>query len=602
MFTAQNERFLRGWESRRGEPLADIPVDPPVFAGHPRVARSFSRAIAHFVIRVFHNRETEYYDQANDAIIRNSKFYIENTDVRDDRDSFYWNIGEICRAILHYGTLGDEEPGLVSPEAEKIFLEMAYGYCNDMSKLDDANCEPKKTWRIYESENHHVQRDSALWQLMLLLIRYGHGDKPLADGGDVKFHFQAWTDFFTTWMKERAGRSMFVEIQSKVYGVHTMKNVYPLYDFAPTPELKELTGNFITLFWALWAQEQINGIQGGGQSRIYPGSAVVSKGENLLWAWYYSGIGEFHAPEEMEYVMLDCGYRLPQIVVDMINNPQKRGTYTTESRPFGKSAPDDLFPNYRPVTDWGHIYRYSYCTPDYILGTLMCPQLTKKGWLLISSQNRFQGVTFGKMDAMVLPIPEPDELHNLHSTIPTVGFNSYWSEQAEGTLITQRCADYGAPMRVFFSGAGDVRANVTEKDGWYFTYCDNAYVAVKICQGGFIWEDDAYVPGQWMRCDVATTPVIVETANASQYATLADFQDAVTKLAPTWDGAVMKYHSLYGHDFVFVTDADSEKSTIDGEYYVKKPDFSAKSPFVNNAWGGSEAKITFDGQELILNF
>ena len=284
MCNIQNERFLKGWESRRGEPLANIPVAPPVFEGHPRLARPFSRAIAHFVIRVFHNRETEYYEQANDAIIRNSKFYIENIDVRNDRDSFYWNISEICRAMIHFDSHGDEEPGLIGPEAEAVFLEMALGYCNDMSKLEAASCEPAKTWHIYESENHHVQKNSALWQLLLVLLRHGYGNVPLADGGTVMMHFQAWTDFFTVWMQERAGHSMFVEVQSKIYGVHTLKNIYPLYDFAPTPKLKELTENFITLFWALWAQEQINGIQGGGQSRVYPNTAVVSSGETLTWA------------------------------------------------------------------------------------------------------------------------------------------------------------------------------------------------------------------------------------------------------------------------------------------------------------------------------
>ena len=598
----QDQRIQQGWDVFRGQPLVDAPVEPPYFEGRPRYSREFSRRIASFVIRVFHNKEQEFYADANDALIRNAQFYIDNPDVRDDRDSFYWNIGEQCRAMLRYDRYGCDEPGLISPEAEAKFLELSLGYCQTMSLLTNADATPANTWEIYESENHHVQKNSALWQLLLILIRHGYGDVILSDGADINTHFQAWTDFFVTWMKERAGHSMFIEVQSKVYAVHTMKNIYPLYDFAPTPEIKELTGNFITLFWALWTQEQINGVQGGGQSRVYPSYSIFSSSPNLYWAWYYTGIGEFHAPEDMEYILLDCSYRLPQIVIDLAYGHTKRGTYTIESRPFGKSAPDDAFPYYRPVTDWGHIYRYTYCTPDYILGTLMCPQLTKDDWLLISSQNRFQGVTFNQMDAMVLPIPEPEEVHNLRNPRPLVGFNSHWSQQSEGTLITQRCLDYGGSMRVFFSGAGDVRANVTEKDGWYFTYCGHAYVAVRICQGSFTWEDDYYRPGQWMHCEEPATPVILETATTSQYATLSDFQDAVCKLAPIWDGAIMKYHSLYGHDFVFVTDADSEKSTIDGEYYVKKPTFAYKSPFVNAAWGGSEACITFDGEELVLKF
>lgn len=599
MLDLQEERFLRGWESRRGEPLVYAPVEPPVFEGHPRFSRMFSQKIAHFVIRVFHNRETEFYEEANKAIIKNSRFYIENTDVRDDRDSFYWNIGEICRAMLRYDSRGMDEPGLVSPEAESTFLEMAWGYCDTMSKLEDADSRPDMTWHIYESENHHVQRNSALWQLLLILERHGLSDKVLSDGGTVREHLQAWTDFFVVWMKERAGKSMFVEIHSKCYGVHTMKNVYPLYDFAPTPEIRTLTGNFITLFWALWAEEQINGVQGGGQSRIYPHRAVTGRGENLSWSWYYMGLGEFHAPEDMEYVMLDCSYRLPQLVADLAAYPEKRGTYVSESRPLGRAAKDDLYPDYRPLTDWGHIYRYSYCTPDYILGTLMCPQLERKDWLLISSQNRFQGLVFGEMDAMILPLPESEELHNLHSTVPTVGFNAFWSEQCEGTLITQRCRKYTGGMRVFFSDAGNVRANIIEKNGWYFTQCGNAYAAVKLCRGGFVWEKDLYTQGQWMKCDDADTPVIIETADAALFESFEAFQTAICQLEPVWDGPVMRYHSLYNHEFVFITDRDGN-STIDGEYYVKKPAFSFCSPFINMPWNGSRAVISFEGEELEL--
>ncbi|MBQ7916345.1 MAG: hypothetical protein IJ315_06115 [Firmicutes bacterium] len=597
----QDERIKQGWEVYRGQPLVYAPIEPPVFEGHPRFSREFSRRIASFVIRVFHNKETEFYADANEALIRNAQFYIDNPDVRDDRDSFYWNIGEQCQAMMRYDSKGCDEPSLITPEAEAKFLEMALGYCQTMSLLVNADDRPLKTWEIYESENHHVQKNSALWQLEMILIRHGYGDVVLSDGADINTHFKAWTAFFTTWMKERPKRSMFVEVHSKCYGVDTMKNIFPIYNFAPTPELKKLTGDFITLFWALWAEEQINSNQGGGQTRVYPGSAVKAQG--LHWAWYYTGVGHFAPPGGMDYVLLDCDYRMPELIVDMILHPEKRGTYVSESRPYGKSAPDNLFPNYRLDTDWGHMYRYTYCTPDYILGTIMCPQLGKKDWCAISSQNRFQGVVFGPDDALVLPLPEPNLMHNLHSVVPEVRYNSFWSMQAEGTLVTQRTLSHPAPMRVFFSQAADVRANAIEKDGWTFTYCGNAYVAVKVCQGGYTWEDDLFVDGQWIRCENGASPVILETGNAEKFGSFEAFQEAVLALAaPTFKEGVMKYHSLYGHDFVMVTDHDSKDSTIDGEYYVKKPDFSFKSPFINGAWGGDEVKITYDGQEMILKF
>lgn len=344
----QDARISAGWEALRGTALVNAPVEEPIFEGHPRFAREFSYQIAIFVLRVFHNREHAFYQDANQALIRNCRFYIENTDVRDDRDSFYWNISELCRAMLRYDSLGSDEAGLISPEAEQAFLDMAFGYCHDMSHLSDADSQPLATWRIYESENHHIQRDSALWQLMLILIRHGYGQRTLGDGETLQTHFDAWSRFFSSWIRERASKSMFVEVHSKCYGIHTIKNIYPLYDFAEDPQLKQSAGHFITLFWALWAEEQIAGIQGGGQSRIYPDEALTTQSEAQRWAWYYAGLGAPCPPAGMDYILLDSSYRLPELIVDLILCPEKRGTYITESRPLGLAAPDDLYPDYRP--------------------------------------------------------------------------------------------------------------------------------------------------------------------------------------------------------------------------------------------------------------
>ena len=183
----------------------EMPVAPPVFNGHPRFARPYSLAIIHFALRVFHNAESNFYARANAKIVENCRFYIENTDVRDDRDSFYWNVGELCRAVLHYGAKGDIAPGRLSSDAEAAFREMAFGYCHDMSRLADAACDGTKTWRVYESENHHVQRASALWQLMHVLLKENPacGARVLGDGGTLRAHYAAWEDFFCAWMRER---------------------------------------------------------------------------------------------------------------------------------------------------------------------------------------------------------------------------------------------------------------------------------------------------------------------------------------------------------------------------------------------------------------
>ena len=46
----------------------------------------------------------------------------------------------------------------------------------------------------------------------------------------------------------------------------------------------------------------------------------------------------------------------------------------------------------------------------------------------------------------------------------------------------------------------------------------------------------------------------------------------------------------------------SDGSTIDGEAYVKKIDWSVKSPFVRIPWRGDVAELTFGGETVRLDF
>ena len=608
-----DERFKVAWESRRGEAYREVPVSPPIFHGHPRVSRSYSLAIIHFALRVFHNAETNEYALANRKIVENCRFYIENKEVRDDRDSFYWNVGELCRAVLHYGAKGDVAPGRLSQEAESIFREMAFGYCHDMSKLADAESDGVKTWRVYESENHHVQRNSALWQLMHVLLKAdpAYGERKLADGGTLRAHYDAWEKFFCAWMRERAKRSMFIEVQSRGYGIHTVKNIYPLYDFSEREETRRLAKNFIDLYWALWAEEQILGASGGGMSRVYPSGARTTFSENAAWAYWYFGLNPSlnHRPGGMDYVCLDSAYRPHPIIGKIAADAKARGVYEIEMRPLGWTLPSDKYPNYRPDPEWGHIYRYTYATPDFIVGTQMYPQGPGSKWCLISSQNRFHGVVYGPRDAQLLPIPEPKGRHTKTSVVPSISFNGFWSMQRKGTLLTRKCryAHITGRMMVFFSEAGGV--DKVEKDGdWWFTKCGGAYSAVRVAKGGASLAaagPKAEIPcerkGKFLVCDDQWTPVIVETARACDFKDEAEFRTKVKETAFAVTPSVLEYTGLYGNRFHMLLDRD-DGSTIDGEPYVKKIDWSVHSPFVNIPWLGDAVEVSFAGETVRLDF
>ena len=606
-------RFAAAWESRRRQPLREVPVAPPVFNGHPRFARPYSLAIIHFALRVFHNAESNFYAHANAKIVENCRFYIENTDVRDDRDSFYWNVGELCRAVLHYGTKGDIAPGRLSSDAEAAFREMAFGYCHDISKLADAACDGTKTWRVYESENHHVQRASALWQLMHVLLKAdpAYGARVLGDGGTLRAHYTAWESFFYAWMRERAKRSMFIEVQSRGYGIHTIKNIYPLHDFSENPSTRRLARDFLDLFWALWAQEQIAGATGGGMSRVYPSGARTTYSAASTWAYWYFGLNPSlnRSPSDMDYVCLDSTYRPHPLIGKLAADAAARGVYEIEMRPLGWTLPEDKYPDYRPDPEWGRIYRYTYATPDFIVGTQMYPQAAFTNWCMISSQNRFHGVVYGPRDAQLLPIPAAMGRHVKTAALPSTSYNGFWSMQKNGTLLTRRNRHprHTGGMCVWFSAAGGV--DHVEKDGdWYFTRCGGAYSAVRVAQGGarlVAAGPKAEMPcernGKFLVCDNLWAVVIVETARACDFANEAAFRAKVKAASFALTSSTLDYVGIYGNHFRMLLDRD-DGSTIDGEPYVKKPAWSVHSPFVKMPWLGDVAEISFGGETIRLEF
>ena len=414
-------------------------------------------------------------------------------------------------------------------------------------------------------------------------------------------------------MRERAKRSMFIEVQSRGYGIHTIKNIYPLHDFSGRPETRRLAKNFLDLCWALWAQEQIAGASGGGMSRVYPTGARSTFDEAAVWAYWYFGLNPSfnRRPGGTDYVCLDSPYRPHPLIGKLAADAPARGVYEIEMRPLGWALPGNKYPDYRPDPEWGRIYRYSYVTPDFIVGTQMYPQVPCDKWCMISSQNRFHGIVYGPRDAQLLPIPEPTGRHGKNATRPSVAYNSFWSMQRKGTLLARmnRHPRLARGMCVWLSAAGGV--DKVEKDGdWYFTRCGGAYSAVRVALGGArlvtvgpkAESEMRYErPGKVLVCENQWAPVIVETARVCDFASESEFRAKAKATTFALTASTLDYTGIYGNRFHMLLDRD-DGSTIDGEPYVKKIDWSVRSPFVRIPWCGDTAEVSFGGETLRLDF
>lgn len=596
-FSARREAAINSLDLDRFKPKK---IDPPLGPNRPAFTRAYGYSAASFALAAFWRGQR--VEEANTVLRELVDYFKSNRAVRNDMDNFYWWTPQLVRAIDFYGSNGSRGKGRLSAEVEESALEMMWLWVKEYSLVSETVLHPDY-WYVRESENHHVQGFSASWDFTRLLMRRaGYQNRRLDDGHTVAEHHAAWTRYAKDYMAMRAKQGLFIEAATE-YNVETMKGIHQFYDFAEDPELKRRAGMFITLFWAAWAQEQIEGVRGGGKTRNYPGHWSTSGQDSTRrLSWFYLGLGSpVKAPQADDLVFLTSDYKLPDLVIDLALDVAGRGGYEVKQYPLGLAVPGyQKPPGYRLRTDMGGILRYSYCTPDFILGTLMFEAHANQDWSMISSQNRWQGVIFaGDLNARIFPVPQPV------AKARDRAYNTWWSVQAKGALITQSLPGQNAgPMRIWFSRSGLEQR--TESGGWIFVKAPSAYAAVRVAEGQTSWEAIAAKPGveagDWLICGTGSSPVILEVARQQDFSDLAAFKARILATPCRYEQKNFEYTSLAGERLTFFADRREPPQINGRRITLAPPSVSLKSPFISADWNSGVVSLQKGARRLPLDF
>jgi len=591
-FEARRDAAIEGL---RGQPYKPEAKREPLGPGRALYTRHFSYAALSFAFRAMWN--DEQLDQANAALDENCEYYLSHPKAFADRDSFYWGADILCRIVEFFGRHGSRAPGRLRAASEDRILAMMYAYAKDYSSLDGAEYIQSQTWHVWESENHHIQKFSALWQFSKLLAQSdSYREQRYADGKTPAEHYDAWTAYAKEWCRERARRGLFVEMANGDYGTHTLKGVYNFLDFADDPRLRELSRQLLDLYWACWAEEQIDGVRGGGKSRVYPQNGLRGRDELYWFTRYYLGDQDLQPPSNHFFTILSSSYRMPLVVIDLALDVAGRGTYEVRQRKLGAAEPGfHGNPDYHLEVEHGGIVRYAWCTPEFIMGLPLVEARPLEDWTLISSQNRWQGVIVaGHPDARIVP--------QCLATDGRTAYNSSWGVQSHGSLIVQRLPDTSSrktgPMQVFFSAQG--LQNRVERDGWMFCEAAGAYAAVRPARGGYTWQPNPG-GGGLLVCEDGFAPAIVEVARKADAGSYESFQTAVLALPLAWAGATLTYQGLAGDRLTFQAD-HSAPPQVNGQPIDYEPAKTFDSPFIQSDWGSGQVTIRKDGRTLSLDF
>ena len=421
------------------------------------------------------------------------------------------------------------------------------------------------------------------------------------DGSTPAEMAAAWDAFFKRLARERAGKGLLVEIGS-TYNKYTLQGWYNMADFADDPVLRSRMRMLLDLFWADWAIEQIGGVRGGGKHRIYPGPASArgygSSGQGLCWL--YTGLGTPRTAHPGHMCAVTSGYRPPPLVVDLALDVEGRGCYEYISRRPGlnllpKPAEADAA-TYVLRPDYGGILRYSFCTPDFVLGASMVEARPYTDWSNISSQNRWDGVVFaGHPDSRIFAQPLKPKRGSV--------YNAHGSIQHRGVLILQKLQAHrhAHGQRIWFSA--DLKR--TEEGGWVFAEAARAFAAVRVVQGTTRWEEPAphdRAQGAWLACDEPFTPIILEVVRRREVADLAAFRAAVLANPLSFQDGVLRYRSShYGDAFTLYTDW-ARPPELNGKPLDFRPARVYNSPFIQSEWDSGVVVLRKGRRRVVLDF
>ena len=505
-----------------------------------------------------------------------------------DNDTFHFECAQfIYRIIRMFGTNGVAKAKLLDPANENAARTLMVTWAQTECKLSDA--DPNDTWRIWGSENHGAQHDAACWAAADL--NADNADTAYADGSRAKSQLQSWTAYLKEYLRQRGAHGTLIEYFSPTYAKYTLLNFYLYYDFSKDPELRALARQTLDLWWAIWAQEQIDGVHGGSKTRTYP--VTYGKPSPLeLSAWLYFGIGR--RPPALapgEAAMVVSAYRPPDVVADIAIDTKGRGEYDVVTRAPGLNARPTVNLVYHIDPRDESIVRMTHVGDGYVMGMAMLPKLPPERWAAISSQNRWSGIAMAGGDPakVITIVPQLTDPHNQ--------YNSIWGVQSQSTQILQ------ALSPPYSAGSGTLRVllgtalHPEEQDGWIYVN-DAAYVALRPAWGGY---RITTTNGSQVEIIDPTAPLIVQAAPKRAFENFAAFQAAMqaTKLSVTGD--TLEFIGLFNAGTLHFYGKSDRLPEINGVPIRLNPAENFHSPFMETKPDGSIV-IHKDGRSDTINF
>lgn len=503
----------------------------------------------------------------------------------------------------------------LSPKARNTIEEFAWmlltRYNRDITRAD----ADKSFWLFSSSENHYLndrRRYTQALQIVRMSPRYGPNHKLGEE--TIESHYQAWTRFWIRYFEARAAEGTDMEIAHPgSYGICTIGVYYDLHDLTDSPRLRELAGNFLTLYWAEVAAE----FEPRTGQRALAGTRNPDfTGDRSGWArdllygygWHDCGC-QGNSIGLLPFLL--SSYRPPEILRVIAHNPE-RGSYQNTSRRALMIESEDKEKSGVIVFDKngdGHFRRDVFYTPDYTLSTMTLDPSRKYNNTGDLAQT--MGATFAA---------------DVNARIVVIGTGFYAKRAISGitgTAVSVIARDPNAQpgrgrfmsegTRVFIRNGPLWDNRVEDASGWFFTRAGDAYAAIRMPEGytattrTYIWpgrklEEAEEKNGHFLELKDMWAPIVIQMGRAADYTSFEDFQAAVKDNRFEYTDGKLTYASVAKDTYEYWAKG-SQPPCINGIELNLNPPKTYDSPYLSMMHGSSRAVITCPGhQELVLDF
>lgn len=443
-----------------------------------------------------------------------------------------------------------------------------------------------ETFKAYKKTGEQLWKDDRLWLKRFLIFRASQG----------------WAEF-----------------NSVCYLAPVWECLACLYDFASDANLRQLAGDMMTLLLTEMAVNSLEGMYGGAHGRIYENHALNHATEpcRILNYLYFNGEEPPISLLQHSFVIdvASCRYRPPPLVVDIALN--RCHPYAIRERKHLHNLADVL-----PVAPLeGSIYKYSWWTPNYILGCVQqqdaypdgdcCHHPHHEGMAVPEDQRLTQAYAHHQQHEWDLSFAaKPDaRIFTHHPGLD--GSHNYWTGDRQcgcGQFLQQRSAVVAVYDIPFDQPCAWIHAylprvafdEVVERDGWLFILSGTSCAALALLPS-YQWTTD----GEWANREVVSNGhkhgVVCEAGILQDFGGFAAFQEEIcgNRISFVPDLPALSYHSNRAGLLEIGPKAEKRVNGQPAEFSCS----TYESPYLHSNWKSGLVRLSSpSGGLLLLDF